>query len=78
MIERAGYIYPGDHNIKARHAEDRTDLLSVAPEDMTAASRWKLQTSICWLNIRRHFPTVRVVKQWCKLPWDLVCFTIGI
>lgn len=58
--------------LKGCHREEGASLFAAALETRTRSNGFKLQERRFHLNIRRHFLTVRAVRQWNALPRRVV------
>ena len=58
--------------LKGCNTEEGQDLFSIIPECRIRSNELKLKEARFWLDIRKNFLTVRAVRQWNQLPWELV------
>jgi len=58
--------------LKAGFKEDRARFFSVIPSDRTRGNGQKLKYRMLYLNIGKHFFTVRVTEHWHRLPRKVV------
>lgn len=60
--------------LEGGYEKDRARHLSKVPRDRTKGSGHKLKYRRSPLNIRKHYFTVRVTKQWLRVPSEIVEF----
>ena len=58
--------------IKGNHVDEGANLFTAALETRTRSNGFKLQERKFHLSSRKHFPTVRELRRWNKLPQRVV------
>ena len=58
--------------LKGCNTEEEQDLFPIIPECGTRNNGLKLKEARFCLNIRKNILSVRAVRQWNQLPWEVV------